>query len=198
MTSDRMSRNDLILLAFFISMLSAIVLVALSLGGGAFMLQPIATIFASLVVVGVTGYFGFHQREIAREQARIAREKLRLDLYDRRFEIFTSIFDFYNAMISWTGTPEQEEARTKFFRAYQESSFLFREESGIPALLKSLNDDGAAVIGFKEQGDSLKSDPESLIDQLKKTTYIKTYGFEEGLAKLRAAMRQYLDFSRVL
>jgi hypothetical protein len=36
------------------------------------MLQPMATILASLVVVGVTGYFGWHQREIAREQARIA------------------------------------------------------------------------------------------------------------------------------
>jgi hypothetical protein len=78
-----------------------------------FMLQPIATILASLVVVGVTGYFGWHQREIAREQARIAREKLRLDLYDRRFEIFTSIFDFYDAMISWKGTREQEKARIR-------------------------------------------------------------------------------------
>jgi hypothetical protein len=74
--------------------------------------------------------WALHQREIAKEQACIAREKLRLDLYDRRFEIFSSIFDFYNAMISWTGTLEQEEARARFFRAYQESGFLFTRESG--------------------------------------------------------------------
>jgi hypothetical protein len=160
MTSARMSRNDRILLAFFVSILSAIVLVALStLGGWALVLQPIATILASVAAVVVTGYFAFHQREIAKEQAHIAREKLRLDLYNRRFEIFTSIFDFYNAMISWDGTPEQQEARKKFFRAYQESSFLFTEESGIPTLLKSLNDDGAQVIGSKERGDSLKVRP---------------------------------------
>jgi hypothetical protein len=139
----------------------------------AFMLQPIATILASLVVVGVTGYFGWHQREIAREQARIAREKLRLDLYDRRFEIFTSIFDFYDVMISWKGTPEQKEARKKFFRAYQESGFLFTKESGIEALLKNLNDEGAKVIGFKEHSDSYKSDPAFMIEQLNKTTDIQ-------------------------
>jgi hypothetical protein len=162
------------------------------------MLQPFATILASLVVVGVTGYFGWHQREIAREQARIAREKLRLDLYDRRFEIFTSIFDFYDAMISWEGSPEQREARKRFFRAYQESGFLFTRESGIAELLKMLNDEGAKVIGFKEHGDSYKSDPTFMIDQFNKVTDIQLRVFDEGLAKLRAAMHQYLDFSKVL
>jgi hypothetical protein len=101
-------------------------------------------------------------------------------------------------MISWKGMPEQEQARRRFFRAYQESGFLFSAESGIPALLKSLNDDGAKVIGFKEHGASLKSEPELLVDQLKQTTYIQTFGFEEGLARLRAAMHQYLHFSDVL
>jgi hypothetical protein len=144
------------------------------------MLQPIATILASLVVVGVTGYFGFHQREIAKEQARIAREKLRLDLYDRRFEIFTSIFDFYNAMISWKGTPEQKEARKKFFRAYQESGFLFSVESGIEALLKMLNDEGSKVIGYKENSDKYKSDPQFMIEQFKQANDIQLRVFEDG------------------
>jgi hypothetical protein len=39
--------------------------------------QPIATTFAAIVAVCVTSYFAWHQREIAKEQARIAREKLR-------------------------------------------------------------------------------------------------------------------------
>src|SRR5436190_8882137 len=103
---------------------------------------PIATTVAAIVAVCVTGYFARHQREIAKEQARIAREKLRLDLYDRRFEIFESIFDFYNAMISWAGTPEQKVSRSRFFRAYQESGFLFTRESEIENLLKTLNDEG--------------------------------------------------------
>jgi hypothetical protein len=159
--------------------------------------QPIATTFAALVAVCVTGYFAWHQREIAKEQARIAREKLRLDLYDRRFEIFSSIFDFYNAMISWTGTLEQEEARTRFFRAYQESAFLFTRESGIEDLLKMLNDGGAKVIGFKENKEKYKSDPSFLIQQHREITDIQLKVFEEGLAKLRTAMHQYLDFSKI-
>jgi len=160
-------------------------------------LQPIATIFAAIVAVGVTAYFAWHQREIAKEQARIARESLRLDLYDRRFAIFISIFDFYEAMISWTGTPEQKDARAKFFRAYQQSVFLFKSESGIPELLKSLNDAGAKVIGFKEHNDEYRSDPQFWVKEFNKSTEIQTRIFEDGLSKLRAAMQPYLDFSKI-
>lgn len=159
-------------------------------------LQPIATILAAVVAVGVTGYFAWHQRNILREQTRVAKEKLRLDLYDRRFEIFSSIFDFYEAMISWEGTPDQIAARGRFFRAYQESAFLFTKESGITDLLKMLNDGGAKVIGFKENSHHYKSDPKLLIDQLNKTNDVLLKEFEDGLSKLRAAMHQYLDFSR--
>src|SRR5208282_1729167 len=75
----------------------------------------------------VTCYFSWHQRETSRGQ-------LRLNLYDRRYKLYDSIFDFYNAMISWQGegTPEQQEAFTRFFRASKESIFLFTTESGIP------------------------------------------------------------------
>lgn len=169
------------------------------------MLQPIATILASFAAVlasfaavAVTAFFGYHQREIAREQARIAREKLRLDLYNRRFQVFTSIFDFYDAMIAWEGKPEQKEAQRRFFRAYQESGFLFAQESGIETLLKFLNDEGAKVIGFREHSDSFKSDPALMIDQINKTTDIQIRVFDEGLTRLRAAMHPYLDSSKVL
>jgi len=124
-------------------------------------------------------------------------EKLRLDLYDRRFEIFSSIFDFYDAMSSWKGTPEQKEARKRFFRAYQESGFLFTKKSGIEALLKMLNDEGMKVIQYKENRKNYKSDPAFMIEQFNMTTDIMLRVFDEGLTKLRAAMHQYLDFSRV-
>jgi hypothetical protein len=159
---------------------------------------PIATIIAAIGAVCVTAYFAWHQKNIAKEQADIARNKLCLDLYDRRFEIFSSIFDFYDAMISWKGTPEQQEARKRFFRAYQESCFLFTKESGIEALLKMLNDEGLKVIGFKENSDHYKSDPKLMIEQLKKTADIQTWIFEDGLARLKAAIHPYLDFSKVL
>jgi hypothetical protein len=158
---------------------------------------PTATIIAALAAVSVTGYFARHQKKIAREQVVIAREKLRLDLYNRRFEIFSSIFDYYNAMISWKGTPEQIDARTKFFRAYQESGFLFTPESGIEALLKTLNEEGSKVIGFKENSESYKSDPIVMNEQFNKTIDIQIRIFDEGLAKLRAAIYPYLDFSKL-
>lgn len=159
---------------------------------------PVATIIAAIAALSVTAYFAWHQKKIANEQADIARNKLRLDLYDRRFEIFSSIFAFYEAMISWTGTPQQQEARDRFFRAYQESGFLFTKESGIEALLKTLNDAGLQVIGFKENSEHYKSVLALMIEQFEKTTDIQTRVFEDGLAKLKAAIHPYLDFSKVL
>jgi len=124
-------------------------------------------------------------------------EKIRLDLYNRRFEIFSSIFDFYEAVLSWKGNPEQVAARTRFFRAYQESGFLFRKESGIEDLLKKLNDDANKVIGFKEHGDQLKADPALYLKQLDETGYILTSVFSEALTKLKLAMSEYLNFHNI-
>ena len=129
--------------------------------------------------------------------AQLQNEKLRLDLYDRRFEIFSSIFDFYEAMIGWEGTPEQKAARTRFFRAYQESGFLFTQASGIPDLLKMLNDEANKFIGYKENRESYKSDPDFSLEQFNQATHIQTRVFEDGLAKLKAAIFPYLDFSKV-
>jgi hypothetical protein len=159
---------------------------------------PIATIAAAATAVFVTWRLGSRQAEIAQQQADLAREKLRHDLYNRRFEIFTSIFDYYNAMISWkeTPTPEQQAARQRFFRAYQESVFLFTKESGIPDLLKMLNDKGNEVIGHKENPRTFTGDPARIIEQQKKVTEIQLGVFDQGLAQLRAAMHPYLDFSK--
>lgn len=148
---------------------------------------PVATIVAAVAAVRVTAHF-------AREQARLASEKLRYDLFDRRLSIFNSIFDFYDAMISWKGTPEQIGARDRFFRAYQESGFLFEKELGIEALLKDLNDKGMKVIGFKEIGKDLASDPATYLKHHSELSEIMTTGFEIGLTKLKTAMAEYLNF----
>lgn len=107
---------------------------------------PVATVIAAVAAVSVTAYFARHQRKIASEQAHTAKEKLRYDLFNRRLEIFSSIFPMYHAIIGWEATPEQVAAKERFFKAYQESAFLFKEESGIQQLLKDLNDDAAKVI----------------------------------------------------
>ena len=149
---------------------------------------PVATVIAAIAALSVTAYFAWHQKKIAEQ-------KLRYDLFDRRFAIFNSIFDFYEAMISWQGTPEQLLARTRFFRAYQESGFLFKKESGIESLLKDLNDKGARVIGFKEHDESLKSDRAQYLNQFNEVQKIQTDEFEKGLAKLKNAIAEYLNFA---
>jgi hypothetical protein len=148
---------------------------------------PVAATIAAVAAVRVTAHF-------AGEQARLASEKLRYDLFDRRLSIFNSIFDFYNAMITWQGTLEQIAARDRFFRAYQESGFLFEKESGIEALLKDLNDKGSKVIGFKEIGKDLASDPATYVKYHTESSEIMTTEFEVGLAKLKTAMAEYLNF----
>jgi hypothetical protein len=167
---------------------------------------PVATLVASVVAVFVTRRLGLRQVEIAQQQAKIAQqqadlagEKLRHDLYNRRFEIFTSFFDFYNAMNAWNEapTPEQQAARERFFRASEESVFLFPKDSGIPDLLKRLNEMGNEVIGYKEHPDIYRGDPDRIIEQHKKITDIQLGGFEQGLTQLRAAMHPYLDFFKI-
>ncbi len=156
---------------------------------------PIATVTAAFAALSVTSYFARHQKTIAAEQAHVAKEKLRYDLFDRRLEIFSSIFAMYHAIIGWEATPEQVAARDRFFKAYQESGFLFKEQSGIQKLLGELNADAQKVIGFKE----LKSD----LSQADRVLYLKTFNevqdihlnkFPAGLEKLRLAMADYLNF----
>jgi hypothetical protein len=167
---------------------------------------PVATAGAASVAVFVTWSLGSRQVEIAQQQAKIAQqqadlasEKLRHDLYNRRFEIFTSFFDYYEAVMSWKESPtlEQQAARQRFFRAYQESDFLFTKDSGISDLLKMLNAKGNEVIGHKENPGIYAGDPARRIEQQEKVTKILLGGFDEGLAELRAAMHPYLDFSKI-
>jgi hypothetical protein len=68
----------------------------------------------TLALLTFAGVISFLSYLIARWQGRIAKERIRLNLYNRRFEIFRGIFDFYEALISWSGTPEQIAVRGDF------------------------------------------------------------------------------------
>ncbi len=120
---------------------------------------------------------------------------MRYDLFDRRIAIYGSIFDFYEAIISWRGAPEQIAARRKFFRAYQESKFLFKKESGIEDLLQKLNDMGTKVIGFKEIGDSIQTqDPALFAREFMEVSNIQTKEFPNALNELQTAISEYVNF----
>jgi hypothetical protein len=152
----------------------------------------------NLVLLAVAGAISFFSYRIARWQGRIANERIRLDLYNRRFEIFTGIFDMYEVMISWKATPEQIAVRSKFFRAYQEAGFLFRKESGIEELLKTLNDDVNSVIAMKENPDLYKYDMKIHQEKFQEMNKIQTTGFDRGLSQLKAAMAEYLNFDNIV
>jgi hypothetical protein len=138
------------------------------------------------------------QQQISSVQ-KIEITKLRLELYNRRFEIFVSIFDFYEALIRWTGTPEQRAAQTRFFRAYQESGFLFSKESGIEDTLKRVHDESAKVIGFKEYGEDYKSGGVAFyLEQFKKAQHVLLVDFDTALVKLRVELPRYLNFHSIV
>jgi hypothetical protein len=158
---------------------------------------PIATIIAASAAVSVTAYFARHQKRIAADQAHVAKEKLRYDLFDRRLEIFSSIFAMYYAILGWEATPEQIAAKERFFKAYQESGFLFKEESGIQKLLGELNADAQKVIGFKELKTDLSQDRVLFAQLFKEVEDIHLNKFPAGLEKLRLAMADYLNFHSI-
>jgi hypothetical protein len=141
-------------------------------------------------------------QKIFQQQMRSTQEietnKLRLDLYNRRFQIFVSIFDFYEALIGWKGTPDERAAQTRFFRAYQESGFLFSKQSGIEDTLESLHKKSAKVIGFKEHGEKMMSGGvEFYLQQFNEANHVLLVDFEAALPKLKAESGEYLNFHTI-
>ncbi len=152
----------------------------------------VAGIFA--IVAAIIAWLAV-QRQIRAAQA-IEATKLRLDLYNRRFQIFESIFDFYDALHSWKGTPEQKAAHTKFFRAYQESGFLFNAE--VEDVLRRLDVESARVIGFKEHSkEFLSGGPEFFSEQFKETNRVLIVEFGGALTRLKELMDEYLNFRKI-
>ncbi|MEJ0027662.1 MAG: hypothetical protein WDN01_16680 [Rhizomicrobium sp.] len=151
---------------------------------------PVATVIAALSALSVTAYFAWHQKTIAEQ-------KLRFDLFGRRLAIFDSIFDYWDAMVSWKGTPEQEAAKRRFFHAYQESKFLFSNKSEIESLLKGLNEKGGRVIYFKENPELYVADPAFYHKKFEEIQDIQLNDFENGLLRLKEAIAPYLNFHDV-
>lgn len=160
------------------------------------LLGPAATILAAVAAVTVTAIFAKKQTDIAREQARTAKEKLRHDLFERRWLVFVTALDLYYAMISWADVPTHEQAKAKdaFFRAYQQSGFLFSKESGVEDLMKNLNDMANTVTGLKESLRNAGLDVATRLSWQTEIHNIQTRRFEESFLRLKSAISPYLNF----
>jgi hypothetical protein len=159
--------------------------------------EGFATLVAGFLVIVAAGIAWCGVQKQIRVTQQVEATKIRLDLYNRRFQIFVSIFDFYEALIGWKGTDEQRLARARFFKAYQESAFLFKPESRIEEMLKSLFDASGKIIGFKEDSEQFKAGgPEFYSEQFNAMNSALGY-FDNTLPKLRAAFGDYLNFHSI-
>lgn len=157
-----------------------------------------ATLVAGLFVIIAAGIAWRSVQGQIRATREIEATKVRLDLYNRRYQIFDSIFDFYNALIGWTGTPEQRAAQTRFFRASLEAAFLFKPASGIEQALKRLHEESAKVIGFKEYGEDYKSGGTAFyLEQFQKAQHVLLVDFDAALVKLKVELPKYLNFHTI-
>jgi hypothetical protein len=159
--------------------------------------EGFATLVAGFFVIVAAGIAWRGVQRQIRVTQQIEATKIRLDLYNRRFQIFVSIFDFYEALIGWKGSEEQRLMRARFFRAYQESVFLFKPESGIEEMLKSLFDASGKITGLKEESEQLKAGgPKFYLEQFNAMNGALEY-FGNTLPKLRAAFGDYLSFHTI-
>jgi hypothetical protein len=157
-----------------------------------------ATLVAGFFVIMAAGIAWWGVQRQIRATWEIEVTKVRLDLYNRRFQIFDSIFDFYEALLGWKGTPEQRATQMRFFRAYQESGFLFSKESGIEDTLKRLHEESGKVIGFKEYGEEYKSGGvEFYLERFNEMNRVLLVEFDAALPKIRAELGDYLNFHNI-
>jgi hypothetical protein len=157
-----------------------------------------ATLVAGFFVIIAAGIAWLSVQGQIRATREIEATKVRLDLYNRRYQIYDSIFDFYNALIGWTGTPEQRAAQTRFFRASQEAAFLFKPESGIEHTLKTIHTESAKVIGFKEYSEEYKSGGTAFyLEQFHQAQRVLLVDFDAALVKLKAELPKYLNFHTI-
>ena len=87
-------------------------------------LGPLATIFAAIIAVLVTGTLGFAQWRTARTQKDIAYDKLKLDLFDKRYAIYQAALSLSRAFMSSSkGISEKRFDELQY--TLQEAYFLF-------------------------------------------------------------------------
>lgn len=149
---------------------------------------PIATIFAAIAAVGVTAYFAWHQKKIAKWQVDIAGEKLRHDLYDRRFAIYMAFHELLVA-VAEKGDVEVELRKANAARAH--SPFLL--DAPLGAYLEELHKEAFRV----NQTNKLVKDPHAWSSRAEQTSQADKLGHDKlslsnGVEKLAKEFERFL------
>jgi hypothetical protein len=149
---------------------------------------PLATIVAAVAAVCITAYF-------SRQNVAISKEQIRQSRFDRRLEVYLSAIEFYNDLIGWKGTEEQQKARHRFFIALHASYFLFDGDVAIETILAELHTMSVAIIGYKEHSAELSADKQLALRLFEETNQRLLVHFPGQMNALKTAMRPYLDLS---
>ena len=96
-------------------------------------LGPVATIFAAIIAVVVTGTLGFAQWRIARAQKDIAYDKLKLDLFERRYAVYRASWDI---CVAFMNEEIEVDVLGEWRNTLSESQFLFPK--GVIDLTRSI------------------------------------------------------------
>jgi hypothetical protein len=127
-------------------------------------LGPIATIFAALMAVIVTGMLGCAQWRVARAQKDIAFDKLKLDLFERRYRLYKNVerisFDIMRAELSGTVTFTQEDVRS-----LDEGVFLFSKPAA--DTIKKIASAAGSYIVYTENAAGIPADNPKRAEQRK-------------------------------
>ncbi|GAA4250783.1 hypothetical protein GBZ26_05140 [Azospirillum formosense] len=143
-------------------------------------------LIASIVVTIIN--FSHNKRMYA-----VSKSKLKYDMYEKRLKLFQQIFIYYEALLSWSDTEDQKIARENFFRSYHESYFLFPNGSGVPEIMKKINDYGNKVIAAKSmKGDFARNMKDDYLRAFNESQHILTVGFDQAFAELKCAVAPYL------
>jgi hypothetical protein len=147
---------------------------------------------AALATTIVAGYVA----RISRPQWLTNREKLRLDLYDRRFKIYVRVLDFYNAVILWDGSDEQQVLKAPYTQAFRESRFLFPKNSGIFSFLEEFSKRAFFIVNFDQLKEMKSVDPQEFAKQAQKKIDSVNW-ILESMTTFEDKLEPYLKFHKL-
>jgi hypothetical protein len=106
---------------------------------------PAATIIAAIAAVSVTGYFAWHQKEIAKQQANTALDQLRYNLFEKRYAIHEAARKAIEIAFERCDDDHMPVELYALFLKFDESRFFFSEK--ICLFLEQLHKDIREFLG---------------------------------------------------
>ena len=158
--------------------------------------------FVALAPSIITAVIAAFVAWVAYQQWRTNTEKLRLDLYNRRFDVYAQTLAFYQALIIYDPSADEDsfrKIRADFIKACRESQFLFDKSSKISAIVNQMHDKSYAVSGFKENAKKMAAsgDPETL-SKMSTESHDTLMMFLIYIEKLEHALAPYLNFHKLV